>query len=290
MPLFGAHMSAAGGAFKALLAARDLGMETVQLFSKNNNQWTGKPLTNEDIRVFRQTLRETGLKYPTAHDSYLINLASPDPALWQKSVDAFVDEVDRADALGIEYLVTHPGAHVGAGEETGLANVVRALDEVHARRPEAKVRTLLEVTAGQGTSLGHRFEHLAAILDRVRDPVRLGVCFDTCHAIAAGYPLFPEPDYRRTFDEFDRLIGLDRLKVFHMNDSKKPLGSRVDRHEHIGLGHVGLEAFRLIVNDPRFHGHPMILETPKHDADGREMDPVNLSVLRSLVNCRGPIR
>jgi deoxyribonuclease-4 len=205
-------------------------------------------------------------------------------------VDAFIDEIDRADALGIEYLVTHPGAHVGAGEDAGLANVVRALDEVQARRPDAKVRTLLEITAGQGTSLGHRFEHLATVLDDVQDPDRLGVCFDTCHALAAGYPLFPEPEYRQTFDAFDRLIGLDRLKVFHLNDSKKPLGSRVDRHEHIGLGHVALEAFRLLINDPRFAGHPMILETPKHDADGREMDPVNLSVLRSLVNGDGQVR
>ena len=197
-------------------------------------------------------------------------------------MDAFADEVTRAEALGLSYLVTHPGAHVGCGDDGGLANVVRALDEVHDRFPDARVKILLEITAGQGTCLGHRFEHLAAVLGQVRDLRRLGVCFDTCHAFAAGYPFASQAEYEATFREFDRVIGLRRLKLFHLNDSKKPLGSRVDRHEHIGKGCLGLEPFRRLLNDPRFQKTPMILETPKHDADGNEMDPVNLRVLREL--------
>jgi deoxyribonuclease-4 len=284
MPPLGAHQSIAGGVHNALLAAARLGSDTVQMFTKNTNQWAARPLSPLDIDLFRKALRQTRLRFPTAHDSYLINLASPNPGLWRKSVDAFVDELDRAAALGLKYLVTHPGAHMGAGEEAGLALVARALDEVRARRPDGRVKVLLEITAGQGSCLGHRFEHLAAIFGQLKDPSRLGVCFDTCHALAAGYPLGTEAEYRDTFREFDRVIGLRRLKLFHLNDSKKPLGSRVDRHEHIGKGCLGLEPIRRLVNDPRFQKTPMILETPKHDAAGIEMDPVNLGVLRSL--CR----
>ena len=286
MPLFGAHMSAAGGVTNALLTAARFGCATVQLFTKNNNQWAGKPLADDEVKLFRRTLRETKLKYPTAHDSYLINLASPDEVLWRKSVEAFVDELDRAERLGLAYLVTHPGAHVGSGDEAGLARVVTALDEAHRRTPQHRVQVLLEVTAGQGSSLGHRFEHLAHIIDHVECPKRLGVCFDTCHAFAAGYSLSPRDDYERTMAEFDRLIGLKRLKLFHVNDSKKGLGSRVDRHEHLGRGCLGIEPFRFLVNDLRFVKNPMILETPKHDDDGSEMDPVNLQVLRDLCSYR----
>lgn len=283
MPPFGAHLSIAGGVVNALLKADELGMDTVQLFTKNANQWAGKPFGPDEPAEFRKALRRTRLKFATAHDSYLINLATADAALWKKSLDAFVDELDRAEALGLTYLVTHPGAHVGIGEEAGLANVARAIDEVHARRPDDRVKILLELTAGQGSCLGHRFEHLATVLETVRQPRRLGVCFDTCHVFAAGYAFGTPAEYRATFAEFDRVIGLKRLKLFHLNDSKKPLGSQVDRHEHIGRGHLGLEPFRMIVNDPRFRKTPMILETPKEDDDGAPMDPVNLATLRGLV-------
>ena len=281
-PPLGAHLSVAGGVVNALLAADRLGCSTVQLFTKNSNQWAGKPFGPDEPAEFRKTLRRTKLKFATSHDSYLINLATADPALWRRSVEAFVDELDRAEALGLTYLVTHPGAHVGCGEDAGLASVVRAIDEVHARRPDHKVRILLELTAGQGTCLGHRFEHLAAVLNRVGQPKRLGVCLDTCHVFAAGYAFATESEYAAMMDEFDGVIGLKKLKLFHLNDSKKPCGSRVDRHEHIGRGHIGLDPFRWIVNDPRFQKTPMILETPKEDADGNEMDPVNLATLRGL--------
>jgi len=281
-PPLGAHLSVAGGVVNALLAADRLGCSTVQLFTKNSNQWAGKPFGPDEPAEFRKTLRRTKLKFATSHDSYLINLATADPALWRRSVEAFVDELDRAEALGLTYLVTHPGAHVGCGEDAGLASVVRAIDEVHARRPDHKVRILLELTAGQGTCLGHRFEHLAAVLNRVGQPKRLGICLDTCHVFAAGYAFATESEYAAMMDEFDGVIGLKKLKLFHLNDSKKPCGSRVDRHEHIGRGHIGLDPFRWIVNDPRFQKTPMILETPKEDADGNEMDPVNLATLRGL--------
>jgi deoxyribonuclease-4 len=286
MPLFGAHQSIAGGVKNALLEAERLAMDTVQLFTKNASQWAGKPFAPGEAAEFRKLLRKSRLKFPTAHDSYLINLASPDPALWRKSVEGFIDEMIRAEALGLKYLVTHPGAHVGCGEEAGIASVARAIDETHSRCPDFKVKILLELTAGQGSCLGCKFEHLAEIMKRIGESRRVGVCLDTCHVFAAGYSLSPEAEYEKTMCEFDRVIGLKRLKLFHLNDSKKPCGSRVDRHEHIGKGCLGLEPFRLIVNDPRFQKTPMILETPKHDPDGTEMDPVNLATLRGLCGDR----
>jgi deoxyribonuclease-4 len=223
-----------------------------------------------------------------AHDSYLINLASPEPGLYRRSVEAFVDEMIRAEQLGLAYLVTHPGAHLGDGEPAGLARVAAALDEVHGRCPNCRVKVLLETTAGQGTTLGHRFEHLAAILGQLAEPGRVGVCLDTCHVFAAGYALAPEREYRATLREFDRVIGLKRLRAFHVNDSLKPLGSRVDRHAHIGHGQLGLEPFRLLVNDPRFRNRPMVLETPKESPACDDMDTVNLTVLRGLVGAAAP--
>jgi deoxyribonuclease IV len=283
MPLFGAHMSIAGGYELALTAALDHGCDTVQIFTKAPNQWNSKPITPEVAKSFRRALRRSRLKYPLAHDSYLINLASPDKALYRKSVEAFVDEMQRAEALGLRYLVTHPGAHMGAGEEDGLRRVAAALDEVHRRCAGFKIQILLETTAGQGTALGHRFEHLRDIIKQVDEPGRLGVCLDTCHVLAAGYSLAPEREYRATFREFGRIIGTRRLKAFHLNDSLKPQGSRVDRHAHIGRGHLGLEPFRLLVNDVRFRNRPMILETAKESDESDDMDSVNLSVLRGLV-------
>ncbi|MCI0458023.1 MAG: deoxyribonuclease IV [Gemmataceae bacterium] len=283
MPLFGAHMSIAGGYEKALLAAAAHGCATVQLFTKSSNQWRAKELTDEEIRTFRRTLRQTGLRRPLAHDSYLINLASPDPELYRKSIEAFIVEAQRAEALGLRYLVTHPGSATDGDEQAGLTRIAQALDEVHKRCPGYRVQVLLETTAGQGNSLGHRFEHLARILELVAEPGRLGVCLDTCHVFAAGYALAPEEEYRATMAEFNRLIGLKRLRAFHVNDSLKPQGSRVDRHAHIGRGCLGLEPFRLLVNDPRFRDRPMVLETPKEN----DMDAVNLKTLRDLVHTEG---
>jgi deoxyribonuclease-4 len=281
MPLFGAHMSVAGGLHNAARAARDHDCGALQIFTKNSNQWAAKELSDDDVRLFRRALRETRVRKTIAHDSYLINLASPNLDLFRKSVEALVVEMERAERLGLHYLVVHPGSHAGTDEATGLANIVRALDKAHRRCAGFRVRVLLETTAGQGQSLGHRFEQLAHILGTVAEPERLGVCFDTCHVFAAGYPLAPETDYRATMDEFERVIGLKRLRAFHVNDSKKPLGSRVDRHAHVGRGCLGLEPFRLLVNDPRFGDRPMILETPKEE-DGQDMDAVNLAVLRGL--------
>jgi deoxyribonuclease-4 len=283
MPLLGAHKSIAGGYHRALTAAAALGADTVQIFTKNNNQWRAKPLSTEDITLFRTKLAETRLRLPMAHDAYLINLASPDEFLYRRSVDSFVEETQRAEALGLAYLVTHPGTPTDGNAMAGLQRVARALDEVHRRCPKFQVMILLETTAGQGQSLGARFEDFAAILDRVKHPERLGVCLDTCHVFAAGYGLASKRDYERTFDDFDRLIGLEKLRAFHVNDSRKPRGSRVDRHAHIGQGLIGLQAFRRLLNDPRFADCPMILETPKEDAEGADMDPVNLRTLRELI-------
>jgi deoxyribonuclease-4 len=286
MPLFGAHMSVAGGLHNALLDARAHGCDTVQLFTKNSNQWLARDLSDDEVVTFRRTLRQSRLRYPTAHDSYLINLASPDETLFRRSVAAFLVEMRRAERLGLSYLVMHPGAYIEGGEEAGLRRVAKALNLVHARCPGFRVKVLLETTAGQGSCLGHRFEHLARILELVDAPARLGVCLDTCHVFAAGYRLWPEAEYRATFREFHRLIGLSKLRLFHLNDSLKPLGSRVDRHAHIGRGELGLEPFGLLVNDPRFRNRPMILETAKEDGAEKDMDAVNLATLRGLVNHR----
>jgi deoxyribonuclease-4 len=283
MPLLGSHKSIAGGYYKAVEAAAALGMDTVQLFTKNNNQWRAKPLSDEDIRLFKESLQRTGLKKPCAHDCYLINLASPNDELWQRSLDAMVVEVERAEALGLDGVVMHPGSFVESTEGDGLQRIVQAIDEIHRRTSGARTEMWLETTAGQGTCLGHRFQHLAAILDGVRAAERLGVCVDSCHIFAAGYPLHTPAEYRATFDEFDDVVGIARIRAFHLNDSKKPLGSRVDRHEHIGEGRLGLEPFRHILNDPRFRDLPMYLETEKAERDGEDLDAINLRTLRSLI-------
>jgi deoxyribonuclease-4 len=284
MPRFGAHMSIAGGYHHALLAAEAHGCQAVQLFTKNASQWQGKPLTDEDAALFRSTRRRTRLRPTVAHDSYLINLASPEEGLFRRSIEAFVEELRRAEKLGLDYLVAHPGAHLDSGEAAGLARVAEGLNEALDHCAGFHVQVLLETTAGQGSCLGHRFEHLADILKALRQPQRVGVCLDTCHVFAAGYALAPEAEYRATLRAFDRLIGLRRLRVFHVNDSKKPHGSRVDRHAHIGRGELGLEPFRLLVNDRRFRGRAMILETPKEEGDEGDMDAVNLAALRGLVS------
>lgn len=295
MPLFGAHLSIAGGLHNAVEAAVALGLETVQLFthspsqwavqpaSRAANQWTAKPLGDDEVNRFRKAVQDSKLQFSTAHDSYLINLAAPNDDLYRKSVAAFTVELERAESLGLSYVVTHPGAHTGSGDEAGIARIITALNEVQSRCSGYRVKVLLETTAGQGTTLGHRFEHLAAILHGVKTPERLGVCLDTCHVFAAGYPIHTSDGFAETFERFDELIGLEKLELFHINDSVKGLACRVDRHAGLGLGQIGLDAFRRLVTDARFQNHPMILETPKDGDDGQAMDPVNLGILRSFL-------
>jgi deoxyribonuclease-4 len=280
---FGAHMSIAGGHDRAVRSAGAVGFETVQLFTKNNNQWKAPLLSEGHVASFREALRETGIVDPVAHTSYLINLASPDEGLWEKSIEAMVVESERCEALGILDLVVHPGAHMGEGEDAGVERVARALDRVHRRTKGLHVMIDLETTAGQGTNLGSRFEHLRDILDRVTQPERLGVCVDTCHIFAAGYPLATRAEYDETIDRLDRSVGLERVRTWHLNDSARECGSRVDRHAGIGAGHMGLEPFRHLVNDLRFGEKPMILETPKGIDRGEDLDERNLRTLRRLV-------
>jgi deoxyribonuclease-4 len=276
-------MSIAGGYYRAVEHAQRAGCNCVQLFTKNNNQWRAKPITDDDVSQFRTTLSDLKIEHPIAHDSYLINLASPDKELWKKSVDAFIEEMLRAEQLGVPYVVTHPGAFTTSSERAGIKQVIRALNEVHRQTRSIKAQCLLETTAGQGSCLGWRFEQLAAMLDGARDPERLGVCVDTCHVFAAGYPLGTEKEYRRTMREFDRLIGLARIRAFHLNDSKAKPGSRVDRHAHIGRGEMGLAPFGFLLADRRFRKVPMYLETPKGTEDGEDLDVINLRTLRGLL-------
>ncbi len=259
----------------------------MQLFTKNNNQWRAKVLTDDDATKFQDALARLKITHPLAHDSYLINLAAPDEELWRKSLEAYAVELLRAEHLGIPCVVMHPGSFTTSSEEAGLGRIISALDEVHDKVGELKVRTLLENTAGQGSALGWRFEHLAAILGGVKQSDQLAVCIDTCHLLAAGYPISTPKDYEATMSQLDKAIGLKLVKAIHLNDSKKDLGSRVDRHEHIGKGKIGLEGFRLLLNDPRLADVPMYLETPKEnekgEPDGTRLDKMNLATLRSLV-------
>jgi len=279
-------MSIAGGCDRAIWSAHELKCETVQLFTKNNNQWQAQSLSASQVAAFRAALAQTAITDPIAHTSYLINLGSPDDRLWEKSIDAMTVEVERCQALGIRDLVVHPGAHMGNGERAGLARVAKALDEVHRRTEGASVTIDLETTAGQGTCLGHRFEHLQRILQRVARPEWLGICGDTCHIFAAGYSLTSAEEYDETIDRLDRCVGLDRLRAWHVNDSQRECGSRVDRHAAIGSGLMGLEPFRHLLNDPRFRGLPMILETLKGIEKGENLDVRNLRTLRKLVTRR----
>jgi len=277
----GAHESIAGGLYRAFDRARSVGCETVQIFVKSNRSWAVKPLTDDDIARFKAKAAETGIQPVVGHTSYLLNLAAPGDDLWRRSLETLIVELERCEALEIPYLVLHPGSHVGAGEEAGLARVAEALGRVHAATPGFRAQILLETTAGQGTNLGYRFEHLAWLLENTPEGERLGVCLDTCHVFAAGYELRTEEGYEATMAAFDRLVGLSRLRAVHLNDSKGDLGSRKDRHEHIGQGFIGLEGFRRVLNDPRLAGLPGLLETPK--SDDLHEDAENLAVLRSLL-------
>lgn len=278
-------MSIAGGYYKALDRASTIECTAVQLFTKNANQWAGKPISSEEAGLFKATCGQAGYQSCDiiAHDSYLINLASPDDTLWEKSLQAFGHELDRCEMLGITALVTHAGAHMGSGEDVGLERIAAGLERVLLERPEQNVTVLLETTAGQGTCLGYSFEHLGKVISLVsveRQP-RVAVCWDTCHLFASGIDFSDEHKYEKMIEEFDRLVGFDKLRAIHLNDSKKGLGSRVDRHEHIGQGALGIEPFRLIMNDPRLSHLPKVLETPKDDQ--LTEDKMNLAVLRGLV-------
>lgn len=284
LPVLGAHMSMAGGFFKAIERGEEVGCRCVQMFVKNNNQWTAPELTDDDVALLQEALRESPINHLLAHSSYLINLGSPDKLLWKKSIDALVVELERAARLGIPYVVLHPGAYTTSSEEAGLQQIIKALDEVQSQTRDLSSACLLENTAGQGSCLGWRFEHLATILDGVQDPDRLGVCFDTCHAFAAGYGLADEADYHQTMRTLHRCVGLKRIRAIHLNDSKREQGSRVDRHEHIGKGMIGKDAFTRLLNDRHFQDTPMYLETPKGDdpKSGKAWDVVNLQCLRRL--------
>jgi deoxyribonuclease IV len=277
-PYLGAHMSIAGGVHKALEEAARHRSGAVQLFTKNNNQWSGKPLTPEAIEQFVETDRRLGPFEKAAHDSYLINLASPDPELRAKSLAAFIDEVERCEGLGIPRLVFHPGAHVGEGEAAGIERVASAVREAIDATPGYTTRLLFENTAGQGSSLGHRLEHLSQLIDRVGVPERTAVCLDTCHLFAAGYDLRTPESYAVTRRAISRTVGLKSVGWWHLNDAKRELGSRVDRHAHIGKGKIGSGGFRNVLTDTAFRRVPMVLETPKED-DG---DKRNLALLRRL--------
>jgi deoxyribonuclease IV len=277
----GAHMSISGGLHKAFGLGERAGCDTIQIFSKNQQQWRAKPLIDQEIASFKAEQLRSGLGPLIVHDSYLINLASPKDELWEKSIAAFAEELERCAALGIPYLVTHPGAHTGAGEQAGLQREADAINRLFEQGVGGDTMVLLETTAGQGSCLGYRFEHLARLIELIGRDERLGVCVDTCHLLAAGYDIRTPEVYDATFAEFDRVVGIDRIKAIHLNDSQKDLGSRVDRHAHIGEGCIGLEGFRALVNDQRFAELPMILETPK--GEDLAEDIANLATLRGLV-------
>lgn len=281
MRQLGSHVSIAGGVHQALAIGKTIGCTAIQIFTKNANRWNAKPLEDIEIFRFQEAWQASGIQTVIAHDSYLINLGTPQNELWQKSQHALLGEMHRCEQLGIPYLVIHPGSHTGSGEAQGLKRVAQALNRIHQHIPGSSVRILLETTAGQGTNLGYQFEHLAAILDLVQEPERLGICFDTCHVFAAGYELRTEEGFQRTIDAFDRRIGINRLKVIHVNDSVKPCGSRVDRHQGLGEGAIGLDGFRLLMQESRFETIPMILETPK-GRDPIVSDQRNLQILKNF--------
>jgi len=279
--LLGAHMSVSGGLSKAFERAQSIDTCTMQVFTKNQNRWEQKPTPRDEVERWFQAQAATGIAPVVAHAAYLINLGSPDEALWERSIVAMADELTRAEELAMLGVVVHPGAHMGTGEEAGIARIVAALDRVHTATAGYHTLTILESTAGQGTALGYRFEQLRGMLEGVKEPERIGFCFDTCHVFAAGYEIRTPEAYANTIDALDQVLGLGRLKCFHFNDSKKGLGSRVDRHDHIGTGLLGLEPFGFILNDRRFAAVPKILETPK--SEDMHEDVENLRVLKALI-------
>jgi deoxyribonuclease-4 len=288
LPRLGAHMSIAGGVQRAIERGARVGCQTIQIFLKSNVQWEAKPYSAQEVRAFRELQTASGIRPVFAHGCYLINLAAADEQVYARSVAALADEIHRADQLGLPFVVIHPGSHLGRGEAAGLRQVAQALKEILIRTAGCAAKIALETTAGQGSNLGHRFEHLAEIIERADGDGRLAVCLDTCHVFAAGYDIGAAKGCEKVFAEFERVIGFDRLVALHLNDSKNGLGSRLDRHEHIGKGKIGREGFRWIVNDARLQRLPMVLETPK----GKDLkeDADNLRVLRSFVRRDSPRR
>lgn len=281
-PLVGTHVSIAGGVSHSIARADRLNCLAMQIFVKNASRWESPELDAEEVERFHSARSRSSIRRYIAHDSYLINLASPAAALWERSARALLAELRRCDLLGLELLVVHPGAHVGSGEREGIKRIGRALDSIHAEGEELEVKIALETTAGQGTSIGHRFEHLRDILAEVNSPEKVFICLDTCHIFAAGYDIRSKQGYFEAVEQFDTIVGLDKLKVIHFNDSKKDLGSRVDRHEHIGKGFIGKDGFRWFLQDARFVDVPKILETPKGSDDSSDIE--NLAVLKSMAS------
>lgn len=277
--ILGAHVSIAGGVENAPLNGQKIGCDAIQLFSKNQTQWKAKPFTTENIVSFKENLKKTGIQIAVIHDSYLINLCTTDPIKLRMSIDAYQDELERAEALGVPYLIMHPGSHLGKGEDWGISKIAESFDIIHQRTKRFKVMTLLETTAGQGTNLGYTFEQIAAIREKIQAKGRVGVCVDTCHMYSAGYDLKTQSGYQEVWKRFADIIGFSHLKAFHLNDSKKAQKSRVDRHTHIGDGTLGIEPFRWLVNDARFRDIPGLLETPGNEEDFSR----NLHLLRSLL-------
>jgi deoxyribonuclease-4 len=274
-------MSIAGGVFNAPLLGKSIGCDTVQIFVKNANRWVGKAISEEEAEKFREAKKETGIDPIFSHNSYLINLGSPDDALYEKSVDAMRDELERSEKLNLPFIVMHPGAHVGSGEKAGLKRIATGINTLFGKTKGYKVGIALETTAGQKSNLGYRFEHLAALIEDIKDKKRISVCYDTCHTFAAGYDLRTKKAYEATLAEFDRVVGLSRISAFHLNDSVNEAGSHIDRHAHIGQGRIGLGGFRLLLNDERFANIPMVLETPKDPEMANDI--MNLKVLRGLI-------
>jgi len=281
--LLGAHMSIAGGVSKCIDRGISIGCTAIQIFTGFNNRWTSKPIQNNDLLNYQRNRSRVRIIF--AHNNYLINLVSNDPVKLRRSLNSMREELKRAETLKIPFLVIHPGSHMGDGEKSGMQRLAEKLNLLFDETKGSGVRVLLETSAGQGTNLGYRFEHLAEIISMINNPERIGICFDTCHVFAAGYDLRSPKLYQNTFARFDRIIGLSNIYAFHLNDSKYPLGSRKDRHEHIGRGFLGLNAFRLLLNDERFVQIPMVLETPK--GTDMEEDRRNLVLLRSLIGA-GP--
>ena len=277
--ILGAHVSIAGGLQNAPRNGESLGCKSIQIFTRNQRQWKVKPLETHEIESFRNEIDVSNIQITTAHASYLINLGSPEELNLMRSREAFSQEFRRCEELGIFYLIVHPGAHIGSGENFGLKTIADSLNSILETKQEYSTQILLETTAGQGSQLGYRFEHLAEILDQLKEPNRVGICIDTCHIFAAGYDFRTKRGFSRTLEELEKVLGLDKVRAFHLNDSKRELGSRVDRHDHIGKGLIGLEAFRLLVNEKCFDELPMILETPGGEKNYRH----NLENIRSLI-------
>lgn len=279
--LIGAHVFVEGGVDSAITKAEEFGFTAIQIFTRNNNRWASKPLSEKEIKNFKEKLSKSNIKVVVSHDSYLINLCAIDNEILAKSRIAFKDELDRCEQLGIPYLNFHPGSHGGAGEEEGIKLIAESLNILHQQTKNYKVKSMLEATAGQGKALGYKFEQLAKIIELVDDKERMCVCIDTAHIYAAGYNIKDPSSYKKVMKEFDEIIGLDLLKCIHMNDSKKTLGSRVDRHDHIGKGEIGLDGFSNIMNDKKLKDVALILETPKSKDQHEDLE--NVKTLLSLV-------